>query len=112
MGHGAQLDRLGGARTRVTLLDGVSLSSPPQRLLSPGEKGDWPRLGRGAREGIAVGAAAVSERAACVPEAESATAPRDITAAAARCLQGSRRSASALTAQIVIILLFSLLKMS
>src|SRR6266851_3919580 len=103
MGHGAQLDRLGGARTRVTLLDGVSLSSPPQRLLSPGEKGDWPRLGRGDWQRIGPGAATVSQRVAYVGEAVSAGARGVVSPAAARCFEGSRWSPSTFTAQNVLV---------
>src|SRR3989442_4789914 len=51
---------LSRSRTRVAVLDGVSLPSPSQLVLSAGEKGDGPRLGRRSRERIAVGAATFS----------------------------------------------------
>src|SRR5712692_5476585 len=112
MGHGAQLDRIGGARTRVTLLDGVSLSSPPQRLLSPGEKGDRPRLGRRSRARIGVGAATFSERAARVGQAASTRSRLAAAPAATCCIEWSREPASARAAQIVIIVRSAPLKMS
>src|SRR2546422_2525723 len=112
MGYGAQLDRISRVRTRVAVLDGVSLPSPSQLVLSTGEKGDGPRLGRRSRERIAVGAATFSERAARVGQTASARSRRVAAPAATCCIERSREPASARAAQIVIIVRSAPLKMS
>ena len=61
MGHCAIVGRDGRVGQRVALLDRVSITPAPKRVLSPGQGVDRPTVGRGSRPGIPLGATPTTE---------------------------------------------------